>query len=119
MVFDTQASAFAPWAVAPTAGVRSFSVGRGAEGSARFLFASNQRDRSTFDLYEADAQTRTVREVARSDGSVLEWLLNTDRQLAARVRQLGREDGSARAIELLQPDGQWRTLKTVNAFQTY
>ena len=119
MVFDTQASEFAPWAVAPTAGVRSFSVGRGAEGSARFLFASNQRDRSTFDLYEADAQTRTVREVARSDGSVLEWLLNTDRQLAARVRQLGREDGSARAIELLQPDGQWRTLKTVNAFQTY
>jgi acetyl esterase/lipase len=119
MVFDTQASGFAPWAVAPTAGVRSFSVGRGPDGSARFYFGSNQRDRSTFDLYEADAQTRTVREVARSDGSVLDWLLNTDRQLAARVRQLGREDGSVRVIEVLQPGGQWRVLKTINGFQAY
>ena len=118
-VIDTQAGGFAPWAVAANKGVVSYFVGRGIEGSANFYFANNQRDRSTFDLYEADAQARTVREVARSDGSVLAWVINTDRQLAGRFRQLGRQDGSDTAIELLQADGQWRVLKTVGGFQSY
>jgi dipeptidyl aminopeptidase/acylaminoacyl peptidase len=119
LVIDTQASGFEPWAVTSGSGVRSYFAARGVDGSARFLFGSNQRDRATFDLYEADAQTRTVREVARSDGSVLSWLIGADRQLAGRARQLGREDGSDVAIELLQADGQWRVLKTVSGFQTY
>ena len=119
MVLDTQASSFAPWAVTTGNGVRSYFVGRGAVGSARFYFGSNQRDRATFDLYEADALSRTVREVARSDGSVLSWVINTDRQLAARARQLGSADGSDVAVEWLHPDGRWRALKTVNGFETY
>ncbi|MGB4117398.1 MAG: prolyl oligopeptidase family serine peptidase [Polaromonas sp.] len=119
LVFDTQATGFAPWAVTAGSGVRSYFVARGVEGSARFYFANNQRDRSTFDLYEADAQTRTVREVARSDGAVLSWIMNTDRQLAGRGRQLGRADGSDVVIELLQPDGTWRAFKTVSGFQNY
>jgi hypothetical protein len=64
-------------------------VSRGNDGSPRFLFSSNQRDKSTFDLYEADAATRTVKEVARSDGQVLGWLTGSQRQLAGRVRQRG------------------------------
>ena len=43
--------------------MRAWVVARGPAGSTRFLLAHNQRDRSTFDLYEADAATRTVREV--------------------------------------------------------
>ena len=119
LVLDTLASGFAPWTVVTGNSVLSYFAGRGVEGSARFYFASNQRDRATFDLYEADAQTRTVREVARSDGRVLGWVINTDRQLGARARQLGSADGSDVAIELLQPDGQWRAFKTVGGFQTY
>ena len=119
LVMDTQDSGFAPWTVTAGSGVRSYFAARGVDGSPRFLFGSNQRDRATFDLYEADAQTRTVREVARSDGSVLSWLMGADRQLAGRARQLGRGDGSDVAIELLQADGQWRVLKTVGGFQTY
>ncbi len=119
LVIDTQASGFEPWALTTGSAVRSYFVARGADGSARFHFATNQRDRSTFDLYEADAQTRTVREISRSDGTVLYWLMNTDRQLAGRGRQLGREDGSDVVIELLQPDGAWRAFKTVTGFQTY
>ncbi len=119
LVIDTQGSGFAPWAVSLGSGVRSYFAARGVDGSARFLFGSNQRDRATFDLYEADAQTRIVREVARSDGSVLSWLIGADRQLAGRSRQLGREDGSDVAIELLQADDQWRVFKTVSGFQTY
>ncbi len=118
-VADTRATSFAPWQVTTGNGVRSYFAARGAVGSSKFYFGSNQRDRATFDMYEADAQTRTVREVARSDGSVLSWVFNTDRQLAARVRQLGSADGSDLAIELLQPDGKWRALKTVTGFQSY
>ncbi len=119
LVQDSQAGTLAPWTVIATPGVRTVFMGRGAEGSSKFFVASNQRDRSTLDLYEADAQTRSLREVARSDGTVLGWLIGVDRQLAGRVRQLGRQDGADVAIELLQAGGQWRVLKTVGGFDSY
>ncbi|MBC7599782.1 MAG: hypothetical protein H7238_12305, partial [Polaromonas sp.] len=119
LVQDTQAGTLAPWTVIAVPGARTVFMGRGAEGSAKFFVASNQRDRTTLDLYEADAQTRSVREVARSDGTILGWLMGADRQLAGRVRQLGREDGADAVVELLQADGQWRVLKTVGGFDSY
>ncbi len=117
-VQDTQ-QPFAPWAVTPPRGVRAEYHGRSGSSGVKFFFASNQRDRSTLDLYEADAATRTVREVARSDGSVTSWIIGSNYQLAGRARQLGREDGVDVAVELLQPDGSWRLLKTVGGFDSY
>jgi len=119
LVQDTQSAVFAPWAVTPWRGVRSVYLGRSGFSGAKFFFASNRRDKSTLDLYEGDAQTRTFKEVARSDGSVTSWILGTNRELAGRARQLGRADGSDVAIEMLQPDGNWRTLKTVGGFDWY
>lgn len=119
LVQDTQAGTLAPWTVIATPGVRTVFMGRGAEGSSQFFFASNQRDKSTLDLYEADARTRSVREVARSDGTVLGWLIGADRQLAGRVRQLGREDGADVAIEVRQGRGLWNALKIVSGFDSY
>lgn len=116
-VFDSD-SAFEPWAVTPWPGARSYFVGHGTPGSAKFFFASNRRERATMDLYEADAATRTVREVARSDGHVLWWLVGTDFQLAARGRQLGAADGSDLAFEVLEPDGRWRTVRTITGWDT-
>ena len=118
-VQDAHAATFAPWAVTPRPGVRSVYLGRSGFVGAKFFFASNQRDKATLDLYEADAQTRSIREVARSDGTVTSWVLGTGRELAGRARQLGRADGSDVAIELLQPDGSWRLLKTVGGFDIY
>ena len=117
-VQDTQ-QPFAPWAVTPRSGVRAEYYGRSGDAGAKFFFASNQRDRATLDLYEADANTRTVREVARSDGNVTSWIIGSNYQLAGRGRQLGREDGAGVAVELLQPDGSWRLLKTVGGFDSY
>lgn len=114
-VFDSR-QPFAPWAVTPWPGVRSRFVAAGPRGSARFYFASNRRDRSTLDLYEADAATRSIREVARSDGLVFGWLIGNDRQLAGRVRQLGPRDGSGVALEVLEPDGSWRQVKAAGGF---
>lgn len=118
-VLDTQAGGTAPWAVTPWPGVRSTFAGRAQPGSTRFFFASNRRDRATMDLYEADAATRTFREVARSDGSVTGWIMGADHRLAGRARQLGRADGSDVVFELLQAGGDWRALKTVGGFDHY
>jgi len=40
--------------------VRSTLLGRGAAGTSSYYFVSNRRDRKTFDLYRADAATRSV-----------------------------------------------------------
>ena len=109
-VFDSGRD-FAPWNVTPWPGVRSHFVGHGAPGSAKFFFASNRRDRATMDLYEADADARTVREVARSDGNVLWWVVGSDHQLAARGRQLQPQDGADVAFEVVDAQGRWRTVK--------
>lgn len=117
-VVDTQNPNATPWAVTPWPGVRSVFVARSAPGSARFYFASNRRDRSRMDLFEADATSRTVREVARNetDGRVLGWLIGVDHQLAGRWRQLGSDDGSGVAAELLNPDGTWRLIREIDRF---
>ena len=118
-VFDAQAPGLDIWQVTPARGVRAWVVARGASGSARFVFASNERDRSTFDLYEADAATRQVSEVARSDGTVLAWLVGSDLRLAGRIRQLGRQDGSDAVLELRDAAGGWRVLKTWGGFDHF
>ncbi|RYF15174.1 MAG: S9 family peptidase [Comamonadaceae bacterium] len=116
-VLDTQGT-FDPWAVTPWPGARSYFVGHGPAGSAKFFFASNRRDRATMDLYEADAATRSVREVARSDGHVLWWMVDTGFQLAARGRQLQPQDGSDVAVEVLDADGRWRSVRTIGGWDT-
>lgn len=118
-VQDTQTEAWVPWAVMPGAGVRSTFVARGAAGSAKFYFASNRRDKATLDLYEADAATRRVREVARSDGQVLSWIIGTQRELAGRVRQLGPQDGADLSFEWRRPDGSWQHFQTAGGFDAY
>lgn len=117
-VFDTRSAAFEPWAVTPWPGVRSYFVGHGEPGSGKFFFASNRRDRGTMDLYEADAAARTIREVARSDGLVLSWIIGTDHQLAARGRQLQPQDGSDVAIEVPDGEGRWKTVRVVSGWDT-
>ncbi|MCU0926590.1 MAG: prolyl oligopeptidase family serine peptidase [Hydrogenophaga sp.] len=118
-VQDADSAGLAPWSLSPVRGVRSFVVGMGPEGSARFFLASNQRDKRSFDLYEADVGTRTLREVARNDGLVLHWLIDTQGQFAGRVRQLAHADGSDSVVELRQTDDQWRVLQTVGGFDSF
>ena len=115
-VVDTRSPAATPWPVTPWPGARSTVVARGEPGSARFFFASNRRDKATFDLYEADAATRTVREVARSDGRVTGWLIGTDRQsigsysdeLSVHVALLGYGVAVLENLDLRDvPDGRY------------
>lgn len=112
VVFDTQAASFDPWVVTPSVKARSYLLDDGVPGSTRFRFASNDRDASTFDVFEADFAAREIREIARNDGSVLSWMVDTEGKLAGRIRQLGREDGSDRVAEVAEdstevPTGWW------------
>ena len=115
---DAEAPAAAPWAVTPWPGVRSTLLGRGAAGTSSYYFVSNRRDRKTFDLYQADAATRSVRELARSDGSVVGWLIDAQRQLAGRIRKTGPSDDSDTAFEWRQPDGGWRPWRSVGPWDS-
>lgn len=117
-VFDAVGSD-EPWAVTPWPGVRSTYAGWGEPGSSRFFFMSNRRDRASFDLYEADTATRQVREIARNDGTITSWVLDTERRIAARGRRLGQADGSDVALEIAEPDGRWRLLQTAKAFDEF
>jgi dipeptidyl aminopeptidase/acylaminoacyl peptidase len=116
-VFDSQAP-FEPWAVTPWPGARSYFVGHGPAGSAKFFFASNRRDRATMDLYEADAATRSIREVVRSDGQVLWWMIDTDFRVAARGRQLQPQDGSDVAVEVIDAQDRWTTVRTIGGWDS-
>lgn len=119
LVQDTQSAVLAPWEVTPWRGVRSVYLGRSGFSGAKFFFSSNRRDKTTLDLYEGDAQTRSFREVARSDGTVTSWIMGVNRELVGRARQLGRADGSDVAVELLQADGSWRLFRTIGGFDWY
>ncbi len=110
-VQDSADPTLRPWALTPWPGARSSVVGR-SPGDARLRFVSNRRDPAVFDLYEADAATRTVVELARADANTRGWLLG-------RVRRLGEQDGADVAIEFVRPDGSWRTLYTVGGFDTW
>ena len=62
-------------------------VARSAPGRARFYFVSNKRDKPQMDLYEADADQRSIRKVAGSEGDVVGWLIDLDRKLGRRRRR--------------------------------
>ena len=101
----------------PWPGARSIYLAHGTPGTSRFFFQSNRRDRSAFDVYEADAATRTVREVIRSDGDVTNWMIDIDGSLGGRIRVDGKQAGNDRLLEILDPGtGQWRVTKRFGPF---
>jgi len=63
----------------------------GVPGSTRVLFASNHRDPRAFDVLEADFAARRVREIARNDGKILRWVVDTDGKLQAAFGSLARK----------------------------
>ena len=123
VIFDTQARSFEPWIVTPWPNVRSFLLEDGTPSSTRVLFASNRRERSTFDVFEADFATREIREITRSDGDVLHWMVDTDGSLAGRIRRLGPNDGDDRIVEVAEGPAeaptQWRKLREFGGFDSW
>lgn len=123
VIFDTEKPSFEPWLVTPSTKARSFFLHEGVPGSTKVLFASNDRDPTSFDVFEADFATRRIREIARNDGTIARWIVDTDGRLAGRIRQLGRKDGSDRVAEVAEdPDEtvvRWRTVAKIDGFDLW
>jgi dipeptidyl aminopeptidase/acylaminoacyl peptidase len=117
-VQDTHAT-FSPWAVTPWTGIRSEYLGRSSSNQTSFFFTSNKRDKRWFDVYEADANTRTINMLMQNDGSIQRWSLDANGRVAARVRKLGSQDGADTVTEWLKQNGEWQALKTVGGFDTF
>lgn len=119
VVLDTESASFDPWVVT-THKARSFLLHAGNEGSARFLYLTNARDPASYDVFEADVVTRTVREVMRNDGSVRSWIPDRDGRIAARVRALAPHDGADQVVEVLRADaGEWLPVRRVGPFDVW
>lgn len=106
------------WTVTPWPKARSAFAGRDPDGT-RFRFVSNRRDPRVFDLYEADASTRTVRELARAEADTTGWLIDDTGAPVGRVRRLGAQGTDGHAVEWSGPGGAPRTLATVGPFDTW
>jgi len=119
-VRDTRSADGAPWEVTPWPGVRSIVVGRGATPTT-FLFVSNRTDRRRFDLFEADAATRSIRELRQADLRTQAWLIDAQAGVVGEIRrESDAKDPEGRLVVRLQsPDGSSRTLTTVGPFDTW
>lgn len=116
-VFDGDDARGALHDLTPWPGARSLYVAHAAPGSARFYFQSNRRDAAAFDLYEADAERLTVREVLRGDAALVSWLVDIDGTPGGRIRVDGAAPGDERVLEILDAaSGQWRLVKRFAAF---
>lgn len=67
------------------------------------VVAWNKRDRSVFDLYRVNLDTRTHTLIAENPGDVVDWLTDWEGRPRARIRHLGPDE---RRLEVLR-DGRW------------
>ncbi|MCW7540196.1 prolyl oligopeptidase family serine peptidase [Aquabacterium sp. A7-Y] len=119
-MFDVQDPQRRVRTLTPWSGARSLWVAAGAPRSSRFFFQSNRRDGVSFDLYEADAASGEVREVARNEHRVQRWLIDRDGTLAGWERLAGGSPGDDRVLEVLDADtGSAREVLRFSAFDTY
>jgi len=116
-VFDSDDPGGVVRNLTPWPNARSTYLAHGPPGSSRFYFQSNRRLPKAFDVYEADAADRTVREVIRSDGTVTRWMIDIDGTLGGRIRVASEQGDDERLLEILDKDtGEWRLVKRFGAF---
>ncbi|HYD96650.1 MAG TPA: prolyl oligopeptidase family serine peptidase [Noviherbaspirillum sp.] len=85
-LLDLARPAAAPRMLTPWPGSRSQVLHAGAQ-SGRILFTSNRRDPALFDVYGADPQSGQVEPVLENPGDVIQWVMDVDGSVGARVRQ--------------------------------
>lgn len=111
-ILDADDASGAAHVLTPWPGVRSTYLAPGPPGTPRFLFQSNRRGAAQFDVYEADAAALTVREVARDDGTVTNWIADVDGTIGARIRVEGDGPHAGRVLEVLERDSnEWRVAR--------
>ena len=105
---DTDIDGAKPRNITPWPGSRSLLVSARHVRAGWFYFQSNRRLARVFDLFEAEIATGDVREVERNPGDVVQWVIDAQGQLGGRIRNLGAQVGSDRALEVRADASTWR-----------
>ncbi len=109
VTFDTEQSGSDPQVipVSPWGGVRAQLLRQVANDPAHVLIEHNQRDKSVFDLYKVNIDSKESSLIALNPGNAINALIDTQGVYRGRIIK----QGDALAIELLQADA--ATYKTV------
>jgi dienelactone hydrolase len=99
-----------PRELTPWPKVKSYIVSTLDPRGTHLYFATNRRDASVFDLFEAEIATGALRELGRNPGDVTQWVLDVDGSLGGRVRTAGKPDSGERVFEVLER-GTWREVR--------
>lgn len=87
--------------ISPYGGIKSQLVQQIFNDPAHILIAHNQRDKTVFDLFRININTKEQTLIAENPGNVTKWLTNQQGELTGRVVN----QASTRTLELRQPAG--------------
>lgn len=86
ILIDTQQRNVRPVNLTPWNGSRSNVIHVGNAHSGKLTFISNRRDAAVFDVYTAELRTGQVEMVLQNTGDVVQWVMDEDGTVGARVR---------------------------------
>jgi dipeptidyl aminopeptidase/acylaminoacyl peptidase len=85
--------------ISPFGGVRALLVQQIPNDPEHILITHNQRDKTVFDLYRVNINTREQVLIAKNPGNVTEWLTNPQGELTGRIVK----QENAYSLEISQP----------------
>jgi len=106
VTLDTEAPDGKPqWElISPWGGVKAQFMRTIINDPAHVLIAHNQRDKTVFDLYRVNIDTKEKILIAENPGNVTQWLTTPQGELAGRIVK----QENAFALELRQPDSGYK-----------
>lgn len=88
-------------------------VARDKHFPTELLIAMNKDNPQVHDVYHLDLTTGELKQVAKNPGNIAGWL--NDANLQVRAAQASRPDGGFDLMVRDKPDGEWRTLLTIDS----
>ncbi|HEY0845314.1 MAG TPA: hypothetical protein VGE12_08100 [Noviherbaspirillum sp.] len=107
LIVDTARPKTSPANLTPWDGSRSFVLHTGNARAGRVVFISNRRHRADYDVYAGDLRSGQVELLYRNNGDVVQWIMDEDGTLGARVR---RQDEDYILQVLGKQSGTWKSV---------
>lgn len=85
--------------ISPFGGVKSLLIQRILNDPVHVLISNNQRDKTVFDLYRVNIDTREQTLIAQNPGNVTQWLTSPQGELTGRI--VKQADNAS--LEVIQP----------------
>jgi dipeptidyl aminopeptidase/acylaminoacyl peptidase len=85
--------------ISPYGGVKSLLIQQIMNDNEHVLISNNQRDKTVFDLYRVNIDTKEQTLIAQNPGNVTQWLTNPQGELTGRIVK----QANAYSLEISQP----------------